>query len=515
MHSDASRPARRARMDALLHGLAGWLQVGSLQVGSLQAGPLLAVLSLAALLLSSTPGVVAAQEASPWTPDTLEAEVSALGATQGTLPFWLHANRYGRVDAASAGALGRVWARRTLALGRASLTLGVEAVGRVSENETAHLTEAFVRGRYAFLQLHAGRVHDRVGTTASALSSGSLARSANATPFPEVVLSTTGYTRVPFTRGFVDVRARYGHAWMTGDRFVRDAYLHHKTLYLRVGGSLPVRAYAGLVHNVMWGGTSSDPEIGRLPQGLDDYVRTVFALSGSVDAPKQDRVFVQGNHLGIWDFGVEVTLDAHRFRLYRHTPYEDNDNLHLKSIEDGLQGIAWSDRRASRWLDRVAYEFLYTKWQSGPVAPGFQRGGPGGQDNYYNNGLYRSGWTGFGRTVGAPLLTPREDGPGVANNRVVGHHLGLAGHAGPVDYRALATYTRNAGTYADRERAADAGRDYRFEPPREQVSVLLETRWTWPTQPRLTMVAAAAVDAGTLYDDGVGARLGLVYRPTL
>lgn len=454
-------------------------------------------------------------EAQVWAPDTLDVEVAALGATQGEIPFWLHANTHGRVDPETAGALTRLRARRTFALtDRASITLGVETVGRASGDETLHLVEGFGRVRYGFLQLRAGRKKDPVGFTAGDLSSGSLATSTNAIPFPEVVLSTTGYTDVPFTRGYVEFDARFGHGWMTGDRYVTDAFLHHKTLYGRLGGALPVNVYGGLVHNAMWGGTSRDPEVGTLPTSLDDYVRTVFARGAGEGAPEPDQVYVQGNHLGIWDFGLSVALERLAVRVYRHMPFEDGDNLEFKSPQDGLLGVELTDRRDDRWLDRIVYEHLYTKWQNGPVAPGrFERGGAGGQDNYYNNFAYKDGWTNFGRTVGSPLLTP--GARGIDNNRVVGHHLGLAGHLGPIDYRALASYTRNYGTYAEREGAQDRGVSYRFSPPLEQMSVLVETQMTWPTQPRLDVQAAVAVDVGDLYDDGVGLRLGVVYRPAL
>jgi hypothetical protein len=444
----------------------------------------------------------------------VELETATTATTGASVPFWLHANTDGRVDPTSSAGGLRGQVRGTLGAGkRWSIGYGLEATARVSDNQAAYLSEAYVEAQYGFLQLWGGRRPQVIGAAEGPLTSGSLSMSRNATPLPTVALATRGYTGVPLTNRWLEFKGRYTHAWMEDNRVAEGAYLHQKTFYLRVGQPAPVRVYAGLVHNAMWGGSTS--RFGRLPQSLGDYWRTVVALNGSEDAPVGEAAYIQGNHLGTIDMGLSADVGAFRVNAYRQFVYEDRDNLKLKSPQDGLLGLVLADTRDGRWLDRIVYEHLYTKWQNGPVPPdGPERGGPGGQDNYYNHYLYRSGWTFYGRTVGNPLLTPSTNGgTGIANNRVVGHHLGVAGHVGPVAYRFLATYTRNYGTYSGEEAAHDAGRDYRFAPPLQQTSFLAEASAPWPTDDRFALTAAIGVDTGEMYADAVGLRLGVRYEP--
>ena len=96
----------------------------------------------------------------------------------------------------------------------------------------------------------------------------------------------------------------------------------------------------------------------------------------------------------------------------------------------------------------------------------------GGNDNYFNNGEYKTAWTYYGRTIGIPLFTPAKPGEdgvvyGVVNNRVVAHHFGMKGMvARKIPYRFLFTYSRNFGCYYQRED--------RFKSVPEQFSVALE-----------------------------------------
>ncbi len=77
----------------------------------------------------------------------------------------------------------------------------------------------------------------------------------------------------------------------------------------------------------------------------------------------------------------------------------------------------------------------------------------GGNDNYFNNGEYQSGWTYYGRTVGTPFITPKarnEEGItlGVYNNRITAHYLGIKGYiAKKLPYKLKLSYSKNYGTY--------------------------------------------------------------------
>ena len=78
----------------------------------------------------------------------------------------------------------------------------------------------------------------------------------------------------------------------------------------------------------------------------------------------------------------------------------------------------------------------------------------GGDDNYFNNSEYRSGWTYYGRTIGTPFLTPYRPNSegitlGVYNNRVIAHYFGIQGYAVKrIPYTVRLSYSLNYGTYA-------------------------------------------------------------------
>ncbi len=108
------------------------------------------------------------------------------------------------------------------------------------------------------------------------------------------------------------------------------------------------------------------------------------------------------------------------------------------------------------WLRDITIEYLYTKYQSGPIYHDHTATIPdhiGGQDNYYNHNIY-PGWQHWGQVMGNPLYrSPIYNTDGtiqVENNRFMAFHLGFDGS--PTDnfaYRVLATYQEGLGTYAD------------------------------------------------------------------
>ena len=61
---------------------------------------------------------------------------------------------------------------------------------------------------------------------------------------------------------------------MHGVSTAESPYLHHKNVYVRVGGDLPIHAHYGFHHYAMWGWTS--PEYGDLPDGWDTYKKIFF-----------------------------------------------------------------------------------------------------------------------------------------------------------------------------------------------------------------------------------------------
>lgn len=432
-------------------------------------------------------------------PDVYGGEVGMTAASDAQQPFWLHANQWGLIEPASANGYARLYAEGPLVeRGRLRLSYGADLMARAATRSTLHFSEAFAQLQLDFMRLWAGRRQETLGTAADGLATGAFSVSENATPVPKIALETDGFVAVPYTGGWVQVRGSWAHGWLTGDRYVDTPLLHQKTAFVQLGDPTSITMHAGLIHNVLWGGMSSNPEIGKLPTSLGTYYRAAFAKDGGEDAPRVDRIYKEGNHLGAYDLALTARLDGARLQLYLQHPFEDRSGLHWKNWRDQLIGLSVARRSGGRLFDRLAYEFIHTKHQSGPVHPP-------GEDNYFRHSTYRTGWTHRGRTIGSPLLFPFPDADrrrsrGIASNRLVGHHAGVGGYVHPaVRYRALATYTRNYGTYKQP-----------FEAARAQLSLLLETHTTLTD--RIELLAAIGADVGEVYDDSVGLRLGIAYR---
>lgn len=428
---------------------------------------------------------------------TYQGEVGTTAASTTGQPFWLRANEYGRIDPESANGYVRVKATGQTDTSRTwEARSGVELLGRWSTSETLHFSELFAGLRYRFIELRAGRQQNTIGPVrGGTLSAGSLIQSRNATPLPVISLGTAGYVSVPFTNGFAQVKGHYAHGWFSDDRFVENVYLHRKTAYLRLGAGRVVSATMGLVHNAQWGGTS--PRVGKLPQDIGAYWDAVFAVSAGETAPEGEQTNVLGNHVGIFDLGSTVRLEKTKISAYHQHLFEDGSSYEWKNFPDGLYGLRWS---SSQWslVRAIQYELLYTKNQSGPVHPP-------GEDNYYNNFIYRSGWSSNGALIGSPLFlfepSSKAESETVFSNRLVSHHLGVKGAVSSrLQYRVLGTWRRHFGTFGNP-----------FPEPRTQMSFLLElTAAPFPI-PALTVNGAVAVDTGEEFRDRVGLRLGITY----
>lgn len=428
-------------------------------------------------------------------PLNYSVEFKGAGSTGGQLPFWLSANRWGEVDPAGPNAILNAQAAKTL-LGSSehwSIDLGAELTSRYSKNSALFFKQLYTRISYKALVLEAGRFRDITGNVFEPLSMGSMSFSGNATPLPKIKLGLPEYYPLPYTKGYVEIKGAWSHGWMEAGRYTSRALLHEKYGYIRLGGDLPVNLVGGLNHYAFLGGNSR--RYGPLPRSLNDYLNVAFALGeGGEDAPPTDQAYFLGDHKGYWDLGAQADFKSFKVKLYKQFILEDKDNVKFRSPQDGLYGLALSNKKSNPLLEAVIWEFLYTKWQNGPIGPGRARGGYGGRDNYYNHSVYRSGWTYFGRTIGTPLLFPQAEGLGIANNRLVAHHVGAMGQLGAHNaYKFIATYSRNYGTYKNP-----------FESRLDAWSFLLSTETDLQAFDNVSLGTAVAVDMGDLYDQNLG-----------
>ncbi len=453
------------------------------------------------VLIGLENGSAVAQDRRPWQAD---ASVLVLGSSSEQVPFWLQSNRYGTVDSTSANALLRASLQRRFSLApNWGLTVGGELLGRAANQSSFHAHQLYGRLDYRGLRLQVGRWEESpTGLTHPTLSIGSLGRSRNAPPLPKIVLETSGYVSVPGTGDALAINAYAAHGWFPDDRFVADPYLHEKYLYLRFPSrERSVQLILGVLQHTIWGGTH--PARGPLPQDAEAFLRVLGGRAGGDTAPRQEQNGTIGSTEAGYDFGVAVqvgTIDLQASRYFHHT---DRPSLLFRNPWDGM----WELRAERSSDDHLVHTLVWNHMRVTRHNAKFSEGQERGADSYYNNVLYRGGWVHRGFTIGSPLLLPNRRGPGVGNNIVVAHHLGLAGTLpAALRYRLRLTYSRHYGAQGV---CADASCselvDARSDRTDQYATRLALTRDVGD----LSIRTAVAADLGSLYPDRLGVEVGL------
>lgn len=417
---------------------------------------------------------------------TYDISIETNIATEKTPAFWQVSNRYGIVPASTTNGIACIGLFSDFSGKHAiDFSYGVSAAGFVSDlKNKILLDEAYISARWKFLRLNAGLIHRETEFNGISSTNGNLILSDNARTMPGVHLYAD-YFSFPFIKRFLAFKADWGEYWMNDKRYVDNTRMHTKAVYARITPVRWLEITGGLQHFVQWNGTSRDPEAGPQPDGLKNYLKMFMGKSGGDDATRNDQLNLLGNHLGRQHYKISYLNQNFTLSVYLDRPFEDKSGLQTRAFPDGLWGVYYGNKKNKQaWVTDVVYECTYTKYQCGPYHdlpdpentqgkdpsdPWYGRLLVGGNDNYFNNSVYRSGWTYHGSTIGSPFLTPArpdESGitKGVRNNRVVAHYIGMKGHfLHKIPYAFRAAYSMNYGTYGSP-----------FEDKPRQVSLALE-----------------------------------------
>ena len=80
---------------------------------------------------------------------------------------------------------------------------------------------------------------------------------------------------------------------------------------------------------------------GIQPSKFTDYIRVIFARSGSENSINKKKENALGNHLGIWDLSFEKEYNNKLIKIYLEHPFEDESSARWILNEfDGKYGIA-------------------------------------------------------------------------------------------------------------------------------------------------------------------------------
>ena len=358
------------------------------------------------------------------------------------LPFWFHSNKSGGIDKNSAN-INNYVSFTTDLYNSDYLNIRVESkfINRLANTSSTHLEIGSIRLQYNDFEVIAGRFYDPLTIKENDLSIGSFMYSKNAIPLPKIAITTKDYVSIPKTNDIIRLNAFFAHGWFNSNRWIQNVYLHEKYLYLNIKYKF-FDAKAGIVHNVQWGGHKGTY---KLPNDLRTYFEVIMAKgSSSKIAPPGEVSNIVGNSIGAYDFNLGLTFNNFNLNIYRIFYLEDKVSTRFRSPWDGLWGVIIKPDN-STLIKNIIWEHINTKkmdsfdWE------------PRGTANYYNHGIYQTGWTYKNRVIGNPLILANNSlSLPIYNNIIVGHHIGFDGKlVSNITYQFLYTFSRNYGIFND------------------------------------------------------------------
>ncbi len=440
--------------------------------------------------------------------DTIKYNIGfwGLASTGPYAPFWLQSNQHGKISSnpLSAGLMAGI--EKDFGQRKSLFHYGFKADLLLQTNPQAtkiYFHELYGKARFLVFDLIVGSREENLGNQDSALSCGGLLLSKNARPMPKITIGIEHFIPVPFTYGYLEIKGALAHGWFNNTTYNSGVFLHHKYLYGRIGGKLPIHIQYGLDHVAQWGGNIPGLVQPQQPQSLRDYVSIFLGKSGSSDALTTDQINALGNHIISQSMRLDIDITNFKIGAYWQNVNEDGPIKYLwlsKNKPDGLWGISIRNRHFP-FIQALVYEYLNTTDQSGPY---HDRDGLiyGGRDSYFNNGVYSNGWSYYSRSLGTPFISSplynKNGYPGFLNNRVQVHHIGIEGNILGYNYKLLSSLSKNYGNY-----------NMPYTKMIQNTSMLLEVNKQFPKLLNLEVGCSVGGDFGELYGNSVGCMISI------
>lgn len=385
-------------------------------------------------------------------------------------PFLLISNRYGiggitPRNGHFRAAISREYttdAKRNWKIG-----YGIDVVAAHNYSSDFFIQQLYADIAYKKVLLSIGAKERKANLKNDLLSSGSQTLGINARPIPEIRLEIPNYISLTGDSKWLSIRGHIGYGFMTdskwqknftsnGNSYTKDVLYHSKSGFLRIGNEekFPLSLEGGIEMAATFGGKRYN-QYGLYTNmfgGFKDFVKVFFAEGSDVGETVYKNAL--GNTVGSWLFSLKYKGHGWAARLYYDHFFEDHSALFWEyGWKDGLYGLELTLPK-NRIVSTLVYEYIYTKYQSGPIYHDHTASIPdqiSASDNYYNHGLY-SGWQHWGQAIGNPLyLSPIYNTDGSLKfwgNRFSAHHIGICGNPiSELNYRTLFTYSQQLGTY--------------------------------------------------------------------
>ena len=464
-------------------------------------------------------------------------------------PLWLNANKYGLSSVDKSNGYLRAALQRPLAcdsLKKWGLGYGVDLAAAYNNTSSFIVQQAFVEGRWRKSTLLLGSKELPMEMKNQELSSGSQVLGINARPIPQIRIAYPDYVDVPLMARWVQFKGHLAYGWFTDNgwqkdftsqksSYTEDVLFHSKAGFLKIGkpGS-PFSGEIGMEMGCQFGGHSyivnSKGAVERNVNSvtLKSYFRALVPGGNDGDDANPDQAYkgAEGNHVGAWLLRLNYERPTWAVHLYGEHYFEDLSAMFQLDYDNYTTGSKWMEKHGHRfllydfkdmlvglevnlkqvsWLNSVVFEYIYTKYQSGPIYFDHKKYLPdhlGGKDAYYQHWIY-TGWQHWGQVMGNPLYrSPLYNTNGsiqVQDNRFYAFHLGLSGDPLPgLHYRLLGTAQKGFGTYSSP-----------FDDPKRNLSLLAEVGYRMPERVAKGWGAKLGVgyDHGALLGNNFGLQL--------
>lgn len=396
------------------------------------------------------------------------ASFSEWRASRNRLPMWVTAGRYGIVPESRGGLLQAGLCSDFNPLKKIQVAYGCSgALSLARSKNKILLDELYLSMKWKKLRLDLGMLRPDEEYNGISAQNGNIILSGNARNLPGCHLRSD-YIDLPLGNKLLAFKFSMADYRMIDKRFVDKTRLHYNAFYLKISPNKRMDIHIGLDHYAQWAGIS--PLYGRLPSSFKDYLRIQWAGTGKEGSTLSDSVNALGNHIGREHLRIDYRTEHCLLSFYHDIPFEDRSGTRFANFPDGSWGFYYGSRHSRPWVSDIMYELVYTKKQSGKAGKRkateeeIARQDPhdpyygwiilSGNDNYFNNGEYRSGWTYYGRMLGTPFVPPcppDADGItlGTSDNRIIAHYLGIKGYLiKKLPYKLRLSYSFHYGTHS-------------------------------------------------------------------
>ncbi len=370
-----------------------------------------------------------------------EGDIAGIVSSENSIPFWFHRNISTRIgeytNGAAYGKAGAIfeWGKSNAIEG------GVSLMFRDGIEEKFQRENLFLEYKNNWLKATLGAKERPILYNGLSATNGNMIWSTNSRPMPGLILEANQPFRISNTFA---LDWGIAHYYLNDDRYVVDTRVHYKRLGLIVTFNEKHKLSGQLQHFAQWAGTS--PEHGSLPSNFEAFVDVIFARSAKEDAPAGEEHNSVGNHLGSYLLKYSLKTAIGDFKTYHEHPFEDGSGTGFRNFPDGVWGLTFSPVN-QKFISNFLYEYIDTTNQSGSS-------GVSGNDNYFNNGVYRSGWTYEGNVFGIPLIMVDKtieittNSSQIISNRARAHHFGIMGSFNKFKWIFKTTISKSFGTYA-------------------------------------------------------------------